>query len=35
MKDVIDVLHTNGDKKIITDEIKAKIDEYYSVYGAK
>ena len=35
MKDVIDVLHTNGDKKIITDEIIAKIDEYYSVYGAK
>ena len=35
MKDVIDALYTNGDKKIITDEIKQQIDEYYALYGAK
>ena len=35
MKDVVDSLYTNGDKKIITDEIKGEIDKYYSVYGAK
>lgn len=35
MKDVIDALHTNGDRKIITDEIKAEIDKYYAEYGAK
>lgn len=35
MKDVIDALHTNGDRKIITDEIKAEIDKYNAEYGAK
>lgn len=35
MDDVIDALYTNGDKKIITDEIKMQIDEYYKIYGAK
>lgn len=35
MKDVIDALHTNGDRKIITDEIKTEIDKYYAEYGAK
>lgn len=35
MKDVIGALHTNGDRKIITDEIKAEIDKYYAEYGAK
>ena len=35
MKDVIDALHTNGDRKKITDEIKAEIDKYYAEYGAK
>ncbi len=34
MKDVVDALFTNGDKKIITPEIKASIDEYYKQYGA-
>lgn len=34
MQDVVDVLYTNGDKKIITPEIKAAIDEYYRQYGA-
>lgn len=33
MNDVIDALYTNGDKKIITDEIKARLDEYYKIYG--
>lgn len=35
MAEVIDALYTNGDKKVITDEIKARIDEYYKEYGAK
>ncbi len=35
MKDVIEFLYTNGDKKIITDEIKKEIDKYYEIYGAK
>ena len=34
MADVVDTLYTNGDKKIITPEIKNAIDEYYSQYGA-
>ena len=34
MADVVDALYTNGDKKIITPEIKAAIDEYYKQYGA-
>lgn len=35
MSDVVEALYTNGDKKIITDEIKKQIDLYYSQYGAK
>ncbi len=35
MTDVVDYLYTNGDKKIITDEIKSEIDKYYETYGAK
>ena len=35
MADVIEALYTNGDKSVITDEIKAQIDEYYKIYGAK
>lgn len=35
MSDVVDVLYTNGDKAVITDEIKAEIDNYYSQWGAK
>lgn len=34
MQDVVDALYTNGDKKIITPEIKTAIDEYYKQYGA-
>lgn len=35
MSDVIDVLYTNGDKSVITKEIKARIDAYYDEWGAK
>ena len=35
MSDVIDVLYSNGDKSVITDEIKARIDAYYDEWGAK
>ena len=35
MADVVEALYTNGDKTIITDEIKQKIDAYYGEYGAK
>ncbi|MGI5058993.1 orotate phosphoribosyltransferase [Treponema pectinovorum] len=35
MQDVIERLYTNGDKKIITDKIKAELDEYYKQYGAE
>lgn len=35
MSEVIDALYTNGDKTIITDEIKAELDKYYEEWGAK
>ena len=35
MADVVEALYTNGDKKLITDEIKAEIDKYYEIYGAR
>lgn len=35
MDDVIDALYTNGDKKVITEEIKKEIDTYYEQYGAR
>lgn len=35
MDDVIEYLYTNGDKKIITDQIKKELDSYYEKYGAK
>lgn len=35
MADVVEFLYTNGDKKIITEEIKKEIDAYYSEWGAK
>lgn len=34
MDDVIDALYTNGDKSIITDEIKLQIDKYSEQWGA-
>ena len=35
MADVVEALYTNGDKKLITDEIKGEIDKYYETYGAR
>src|SRR5574344_1034485 len=35
MADVVDALYTNGDKKIITDELKKEIDAYYREWGAE
>lgn len=35
MDDVMDALYTNGDRKIITDEIKSQLDEYYNQWGCK
>lgn len=34
MRDVVDYLYTDGDRKIITDKIKKEIDDYYKQYGA-
>lgn len=34
MSEVVDALYTNGDKTIITDEIKAELDKYYEEWGA-
>lgn len=34
MKDVVDALYTNGNRKLITDEIKKQLDAYYAEYGA-
>lgn len=35
MSEVVDALYTNGDKTIITDEIKAELDKYYSFWKAE
>lgn len=35
MEEVVDALYTNGDKTIITEEIKQAIDKYYEEFGAK
>lgn len=35
MDDVIEALYTNGDKKVITDDIKKEIDAYYAQWGCK
>ncbi len=35
MADVMEALYTKGDKSIITEEIKTKLDEYYAQWGAK
>ena len=34
MADVVDELYTNGDKSVITEEIKHQIDSYYKEWGA-
>lgn len=35
MDDVIDILYTNGDKKIITPEIKQQLNAYYEQWGCE
>ncbi len=35
MAEVIESLYTNGDKTVITDDLKKQLDEYYSQWGAK
>lgn len=35
MDDVVEALYTNGDKKVITDDIKKEIDAYYAQWGCK
>lgn len=35
MKDVIEHLYTNGDKKVITEELKKELDAYYDQWGVK
>jgi len=35
MDDVVEALYTNGDKSVITEEIKAQIDAYYKEWGAQ
>ena len=35
MSDVIQALYTEGDKSIITEEIKGELDKYYQQYGAE
>ncbi len=35
MDDVIDILYTNGDKKIITPKIKQQLDAYYEQWGCE
>lgn len=34
MGDVVEALYTNGDKSVITDQIKSQIDQYYAQWGA-
>lgn len=35
MDDVIEALYTNGDKKVITEEIKQQLDAYYAQWGCE
>lgn len=35
MDEVMEALYTNGDKKVITEELKKQLDEYYAQWGAK
>ena len=35
MDDVVDALYNNGDKTVITDEIKKEIDSYYKEWGCQ
>lgn len=35
MDEVMDALYTNGNKKVITEELKKQLDEYYAQWGVK
>ena len=35
MSDVIEALYTDGDKTIITEEIKTQLDAYFAQWGCK
>ena len=35
MSDVIEALYTNGDKKVITEDIKTQLDAYYKEWGCE
>ena len=35
MSDVMEALYTNGDKSVITDEIKTQLDAYYEQWGCE
>ena len=35
MSEVVDALYTNGDKSVITDDIKKALDAYYAEWGVK
>lgn len=35
MNEVMEALYTNGDKKVITEELKKQLDEYYAQWGVK
>ena len=35
MSEVVEALYTNGDKSVITDEIKTQLDAYYEQWGCK
>ena len=35
MSDVIEALYTDGDKKVITEDIKKELDAYYAEWGCK
>jgi orotate phosphoribosyltransferase len=35
MSEVVDALYTNGDRTVITDEIKTQLDAYYDQWGSK
>lgn len=35
MDDVMEALYTNGDKSVITDEIKTQLDSYYAQWGCE
>ncbi len=35
MSEVVEALYTNGDKSVITDDIKTQLDAYYAEWGCK